>query len=44
MNRIQISNISKQYKDIKALDHIYCTFESGRIYGLSEPFFSKCRF
>ena len=34
MNRIQISNISKQYKDIKALDHIYCTFESGRIYGL----------
>lgn len=34
MNRIQISNISKQYKDINALDHIYCTFESGRIYGL----------
>lgn len=34
MNRIQISNISKQYKDVKALDHIYCTFESGRIYGL----------
>ena len=34
MNRIQISNISKEYKDIKALDHIYCTFESGRIYGL----------
>ena len=27
MNRIQISNISKQYKDIKALDHIYCTLK-----------------
>ena len=34
MNGIIIDNISKQYKNVKALDDVSLTFEEGKIYGL----------
>lgn len=33
MNAIQIKNITKQYKDVTALDHVSFFFEYGKIYG-----------
>lgn len=34
MNAIEIKNITKKYKDVKALDDVSVSFESGKIYGL----------
>lgn len=34
MNAIEIKNITKKYKDVKALDDVTVSFESGKIYGL----------
>lgn len=34
MNAIEIKNITKKYKDVKALDNVSVSFESGKIYGL----------
>ena len=33
MNAIQIKNVSKQYKDVMALDDVSFSFEYGKIYG-----------
>ena len=33
MNAIQIKNVTKQYKDITALDDVSFSFEYGKIYG-----------
>ena len=33
MNAIQIKNVTKQYKDITALDDVSFSFEHGKIYG-----------
>ena len=33
MNAIQIKNVTKQYKDVIALDNISFSFEHGKIYG-----------
>ena len=33
MNAIQISNVTKRYRDVTALDHISFSFEFGKIYG-----------
>lgn len=34
MNAIQIKNVTKQYKDVTALDNVSFSFEYGKIYGL----------
>lgn len=33
MNAIQIKNVTKQYKEVTALDHVSFSFEFGKIYG-----------
>lgn len=33
MNKIEIKNVTKRYKDVTALDHVSITFDFGKIYG-----------
>ena len=37
MNGIEIKNVSKQYKNVAALDDVTLTFAPGKIYGLLGP-------
>ena len=36
MNGIEINDVVKRYKDVKALDHVSFRMEEGKIYGLLE--------